>query len=192
MMRQVTAVILAGGLGQRIGGNKALQLLRGRPLIDWVFDAVSKQCDEVLVNANADPAAYAHLTCPVIADLTPGFAGPLAGLQAAMSSAAHEWIACIPCDTPFLPEELIERLYMGVTLNQCEAAVVVVAGERQPTAALFHRSVLPQLDAYLASGERRVGGFLATLKLYEVEFDDAAAFVNINTQDDLKEFNLHD
>jgi molybdenum cofactor guanylyltransferase len=113
-MIPVTTVILAGGQGTRIGGGKALQNLRGRPLIDWVFAAISPQSAEVLVSANEDPAAFAHLGCAVIADSLPGHAGPLAGLQAAMQHAIREWVASVPCDTPFLPHDLIAGLFAAL------------------------------------------------------------------------------
>jgi len=187
MKRQaaITTVILAGGLGTRIGGDKGLQVLRGRPLTGWVFDAVGGQSDEVLVSANDDHVAYAFLGCPVIADQMPGSAGPLAGLQAALHCAHHDWVACVPCDTPFLPRDLIARLFAAIITAADEAAVAVVEGRRQPTIALYRKSVLPKLEAYLGSGERKVGGWLDTLQVSEAVFDDAAAFANINSQEEL-------
>jgi molybdenum cofactor guanylyltransferase len=186
----VTTVILAGGLGNRIGGGKALQNLRGRPLIDWVFAAISPQSDEVLVSANENPAAFAHLGCAVIADYLPGYAGPLAGLQAAMQHAGCKWVASVPCDTPFLPHDLIARLLEAV--SDAEAAVAVVEGRRQLAIALYDKSVLPKLDAYLALGARKVADWLDTLRVREVLFSDAAAFANINTAAELNGYNRHD
>jgi len=182
----ITSVILAGGLGTRIGGAKGLQPLHGRALIDWVLDSVSRQCEEVLINANGVPDAYLCFGFPVIADQTPDWPGPLAGLQSALRLARHDWVASVPCDTPFLPDDLIARLYKAVsTTTTMEASVAVVAGKRQPTIALYHKSVLPKLDAYLNSGSRKVNSWLETLNLSEVVIDDAIAFTNINTLDDL-------
>lgn len=180
----ITTVILAGGLGTRIGGDKGLQVLRGKPLIAWVFDAVGKQSDEVLVSANDERAAYAFLGCPVIADQMPDRAGPLAGLQAALCFAHHDWVASVPCDTPFLPKNLILQLFEAIAAAD-EAAVAVVEGRRQPAIALYRKSVLPKLGAYLASGERKAGAWLDTLQVRAVVFDDPAAFVNINSRDEL-------
>lgn len=191
MMRPaaVTTVILAGGQGSRIGGNKALQTLRGRPLIDWVFSAVRPQSAEVLISANENQPAYAQFACPVIADNLPGYAGPLAGLQAAMQQANCEWVVSVPCDTPFLPNDLIARLRAAAQTNASEAAVAVVNGKRQPAIALYRKSVLPKLDAYLDRGERKVSLWLDTLQTSEVAFDDAIAFMNLNSQDELKAAN---
>jgi molybdenum cofactor guanylyltransferase len=182
-MMPVTTVILAGGQGSRIGGDKALQCLRGTPLVQWVLDAVYAESDEVLINVNEHQAAYAHYGCRIVADVTPGNAGPLAGLQAAMRCARNEWVVSVPCDTPFLPRDLIGKLFAAI--DDAEAAVAVAVGRRQPTIALYRKSVLPRLDAYLDSGERKVGGWLATLNVSEAVFDDVSAFCNINTLDEL-------
>jgi len=179
----VSAVILAGGLGTRIGGDKALQLLHGRPLIDWVLDAVTPQSDEVLVNANNHSEIFSTRGYRVIADLIPDWAGPLAGVQAALHVARCDWVVSVPCDTPFLPDDFIARLYAAI--GTCDAAVAVVEGRRQPTVALYRKDVLPRLNAYLDAGERRVGGWLDTLCVSEVAFNDPAAFVNINSLEDL-------
>ena len=181
----ITTVILAGGLGTRIGGAKGLQHLHGRALIDWVLDAVSKQSEEILLNVNGEQSAYARFGLTIIADETPGWPGPLAGLQSAMRYARHDWVACVPCDTPFLPDDLIARLFAAASTNAAEAAVAVVGGRRQPTIALYHKNILPGLDAYLNSGGRKVKDWQGTLHLSEVVFDNAVAFTNINSPDDL-------
>lgn len=181
----ITAVIVAGGLGKRIGGDKGLQPLQGRALIEWVSDAVGRQSEEVLLNVNGEHGAYARFGHRIVVDETPGWAGPLAGLQSAMRHARHDWVACVPCDTPFLPDDLIARLFAATKANASEAAVAVVEGKRQPTIALYHKNVLPGLDAYLASGGRRVRDWQDTLHLSGVIFDNAAAFANINSLDDL-------
>ena len=184
MQRAITTVILAGGLGTRIGGAKGLQSLHERALIDWVLDTISQQSDEVLINAN-EHDAYVRFGHRIIADQTPGWAGPLAGLQSALRCARHDWVACIPCDTPFLPDDLIARLFAAASAHAAEAAVAVAAGKRQPAIALYHKSVLSSLDAYLDSGKRKVTDWQNTLHLSEVVFDNADAFININSQNDL-------
>ena len=184
-----TTVILAGGLGTRIGGAKALQTLHGRTLIDWVLDAVSKQSEEILINVNEKHDAYLRFDRRIIADQTPDWAGPLAGLQPAMRYARHDWVASVPCDTPFLPDDLIARLFSAIRANATEAAVAAVEGSRQPSIALYHKSVVPRLDAYLALGGRKVRDWQDTLHLSEVVFDNAIAFTNINSLDDLTRAN---
>jgi molybdopterin-guanine dinucleotide biosynthesis protein A len=187
-VKTISTVILAGGQGARIGGDKGLQVLRGRPLISWVLEAMRGQSDEVFISANS--GGYAGFGYPVIADITPDSAGPLAGLQAALRAARHDWVATVPCDTPFLPDDLIARLFAAV--GDAEAAVATAAGKRQPTVALYRRSVLPKLNEYLASGARKVGGWLATLQTRDAVFDTPDAFINVNTQQELQELNRHE
>ena len=185
MQPAITCVILAGGQGKRIGGDKGLQPLQGRTLIDWVLDIIGGQSAEILVNANGAPDGYVRFGYRIIADQIPGWAGPLAGLHSALHNAQHEWVACVPCDTPFLPDDLLTRLYAAVTTEATEAAVAVANGRRQPTIGLYRKSVLPSLDAYLNSGGRKVADWQNTLRLSEVVFDNADVFININSRDDL-------
>jgi len=182
---KVTTVILAGGLGTRIGGDKGLQQLHGRALISWVLEAVRRDSDVVLINANAAQGNYANFGYRVIADQLPDWPGPLAGLHAALSCATTNYVMTVACDTPFLPDELLSQLMHDLRLNKSDAAVAVAGGHRQPATALYHRSVLPGLIAYLDAGGRKVSAWQDTLCLCEVIFDNAAAFENINTHDDL-------
>ena len=180
----ITAVILAGGQGTRIGGDKGLQLLHDRPLIAWVLDAIRPQTNEILLSANSKRDEYTELNCRVIADQTPGWVGPLAGLQSALRCAQHDLIASVPCDTPFLPKDLIARMCVAMA-DTDEAVVVVAEGRRQSTIALHRIIVLPKLDAYLKTGGRKVTDWLDTLQVSEVVIDDANAFNNINTVEEL-------
>jgi len=181
----VTTVILAGGLGTRIGGAKGLRILHGTTLIGWVLEAVSRDSAKVLINANEAHDAYAQFGYRVIADQIAGWPGPLAGLHAALSIAQSEYVMTVPCDTPYLPDDLIVRLLAALRLNATEVAVAVAGGRRQPAIALYRRSVLPQLIAYLGSGKRKVNDWLDGLRLCEVVFDNSSAFVNINSRDEL-------
>lgn len=185
----ISTVILAGGLGTRIGGSKGLQPLHGRTLIDLVLDTVCRQSDEVLINVNDAHDAYVRFGHKIIADQTPGWTGPLAGLQSAMHCARHDWVACVPCDTPYLPDDLLARLFAAIKSEHAEAAVAVADGKRQPTIALYHKRVLPSLDAYLSSGGRKVTDWQNTLHRIEVVFDNAISFTNINSQDELTQAN---
>ncbi len=180
----VTTVILAGGLGRRMGGDKGLKALRGKPLIEWVIAALRQQGTEIVISANDNTGAYAELGFPVLGDVLPGHAGPLAGVQAAMRHAGSEWVASVPCDTPYLPGDLIARLFAAAA--DAEAAVAVVGGRRQPSIALYRKSLLPRLSRYLEAGNRKAGGWLDTLRVHEVAFEDERAFVNINSLEELE------
>jgi molybdenum cofactor guanylyltransferase len=188
----LTTVILAGGQGTRIGGDKGLQSLQGRALISWVVDAVKRDSEEILISANGQQAAYAEFGYRVIADQMPDWPGPLAGLEAALSVAQTQYVLSVPCDTPFLPEDLILRLLDSLMADAAEASVAVVAGRRQPAIALYNKNVLPRLRDYLGAGRRKVNDWLDSLQLSEVVFDNEREFDNINTREELLRANQLD
>lgn len=192
MKEKITGVVLAGGLGRRMGGiDKGLQELRGRPMVDWVIERLAPQVDELLINANQNTERYADFGHPVVADRIPDFAGPLAGLHAALSAATHPLVATAPCDSPFLPSDLVFRLQQALTAGQAELAVARTFDQPHPVFCLCRRELLPHLTAYLASGERKFERWYSTLKVVEVPFDDvAAAFENINTREELSRFDI--
>lgn len=190
MNEKITGVILAGGLGRRMGGiDKGLQELRGRPLAAWVVERLAPQVDELLINANQNTERYAAFGHRVVADQIPDFAGPLAGLHAALSAASHPLVATAPCDSPFLPADLVSRLFSALTANDADLAVARTFDQPQPVFCLCRRSVLPHLTEFLAGGGRKIDRWYTTLKVVEVSFDDEAdAFENINTREELGRF----
>ena len=190
MNEKITGVILAGGLGRRMGGiDKGLQELRGRPLVAWVVERLTPQVDELLINANQNSERYATFGHRVVADQIPDFAGPLAGLHAALSAASHPLVATAPCDSPFLPADLVSRLFSALTANDADLAVARTFDQPQPVFCLCRRSVLPHLTEFLAGGGRKIDRWYTTLKVVEVSFDDEAdAFENINTREELGRF----
>ena len=183
----ITGVILAGGLGRRMGGvDKGLQLLQDKPMVQWALERFAPQVDEVLINANQNAEQYGTFGYPVVPDQIPDFAGPLAGLHAALSRAAHPLVATVPCDSPFLPADLVSRLHAALEADGADLAVARTFDQAHPVFCLCRREVLPHLTAFLEAGGRKVDRWYATLKVIEVAFDDeAAAFSNINTRDEL-------
>jgi len=186
----VTGVILAGGQGRRMGGvDKGLQPLRGRPMVAWVIERFAPQVDEVLINANQNLERYSALGHRVIPDEIRGYAGPLAGLHRGLTEAAHELVATVPCDSPFLPRDLVARLRSALERNAAEIAVARTGNQPHPVFCLCRRSVLPGLAAFLAGGGRKIDAWYANLKVIEVAFDDNPdAFSNVNTQTELEAF----
>ncbi|MCP5229753.1 molybdenum cofactor guanylyltransferase MobA [Accumulibacter sp.] len=183
----ITGVILAGGQGRRMGGvDKGLQLLGGRPLVQWVADRFAPQVEQLLLNANQGIVQYRALGYPVITDHVSGFAGPLAGLHAALSCAAHPLVATAPCDSPFLPRDLVARLRSAMAQHGADLATARTFDQLQPVFCLCRRELLPQLGAFLERGERKLDLWQRTVNSVVVAFDDeAAAFRNINTSDEL-------
>ncbi len=186
----ITGVILAGGQGRRMGSvDKGLQVLRGKPMVQWVLERFAPQVDEVLINANQNIDMYKTFGHQVVPDEIGGYAGPLAGLHRGLSTATHNLIATAPCDSPFLPLDLIARLYAALNEQQADLAVARTGDQPHPVFCLTRKSVLPELTAFLQSGGRKIDAWYAALKVAEVRFDDAAeAFSNINTVAELRDF----
>ncbi len=184
----ITGVILAGGLGRRMGSiDKGLQDLDGRPMIVWVVERLGAQVDELLINANQNIERFATFGHRVVPDRIPDFAGPLAGLHAALSVATHPLVATAPCDSPFLPTDLVSRLSEALTASGADLAVARTGERPQPVFCLCRRDVLPHLTNFLDKGGRRMDRWFAALRVVEVAFDDQPdAFANINTAEDLK------
>lgn len=190
---RITGIVLAGGLGRRMsadgrGVDKGLQSLRGRPLVQHVLERFAPQVGTVLISANRNPERYRDFGWPVVGDLFPDFAGPLAGLHAGLRATRTGYAATVPCDTPLLPADLVARL--GAALAAAPGARLAVArtaSRTHPVFMLAERALLPALEAFLASGGRKVDAWYAPLGAVEVAFDDETTFRNINTPQELGE-----
>ena len=184
----VTGVILAGGQGRRMGGvDKGLKVLHGKPMVAWALERFAPQVDEVLINANQNPGVYGKFGYRVIPDEIGGFAGPLAGLHRGLSEARHELVATVPCDSPFLPGDLIPRLRGALDNTGSDVAVAKTGDQPHPVFCLCRKSVLTGLTKFLAGGGRKIDAWYAKLKVVEVAFDDnPGAFSNVNTEEELR------
>ena len=172
--------------------DKALTPLAGQPLIAHVAARLRPQVDFLIVNANGDAARFAGLGAPVVADLDPlAFAGPLAGIAAAMAFAQAQGatlLATAPCDAPFLPADLVARLRRGMDAAGAPAAVARYAGELEPMFCLWSAALTAQIGAALAQGEASPRGLLARCGATIVDFEAAEGgnpFDNINDADGL-------
>jgi molybdopterin-guanine dinucleotide biosynthesis protein A len=182
-----TGIVLAGGQGRRMGGvDKGLVELSGRPMVAHVLERFAPQVDCVLINANQNVERYAAFGYPVVRDDIGGFAGPLAGLHAGLARARGEFVATVPCDSPFLPPDLVARLHGGLSGAGAQLAVARTFDQPHPVFCLARRDVLAHLSAFLEGGGRKIDAWYATLAVVEVAFDDVAeSFRNINTADEL-------
>jgi molybdopterin-guanine dinucleotide biosynthesis protein A len=183
----ITGIVLAGGMGRRMGGvDKGLVPLDGRPMVAHVLARLAPQVGALVINANQNLDRYAAFGYPVVPDEVGGFAGPLAGLHAGMTRSSTAYVATAPCDSPFLPSDLVTRLAAGMTRERAQLAVVHTFAQPHPVFALVERSVLPHLTAFLREGGRKIDAWYATLRVVAVPFDDEeSAFRNINTADEL-------
>ncbi len=185
-MTGVSGIVLAGGQGRRMGGvDKGLQPLRGKPMIEWVLARLAPQVSEVIVNANQNIQSYENYGYRVVRDQIAGFAGPLAGLHAGLKAVREPLVVTVPCDSPFLPEDLVKRL--SASLKSHDLAVAKTGDQPHPVFSLMKREVRESLEAFLATGGRKIDAWYAALNVVEVGFDDEAdAFRNINTLEELR------
>ena len=190
----ITGLVLAGGRGQRMGGiDKGLEVFRGLALIDHALARLAPQVLEVLISANRNIDVYATKAARVLVDAQGDFPGPLAGILAGLHAARTPWLAVVPCDAPGLPSDLVARLAQAIVATPgCRGAVVQrdggVDGPRlEPVCCLLSTDLADDLARYLADGQRKVGRWIS-MHATAVSFDDpddAAAFDNVNTPDDL-------
>src|SRR4051812_40658978 len=183
----VTGLVLAGGQGRRMGGvDKGLVPLDGTPMIAHVIARLAPQVGSIVINANQNVEQYSAFGHPVVGDEVGGFAGPLAGLHAGMTRATTPYVVTSPCDSPFLPLDLVARLGEGLQRAGAKLAVAYTFDQPHPVFALVDRGVLAHLAAFLAGGGRKIDAWYATLPVACVRFDDEAdAFRNINTREEL-------
>lgn len=190
---QITGLILAGGRGTRMGHvDKGLQNFRGAPMALHVMLRLQPQVGELMINANQNLAPYESFGVPVWPDEMQGHAGPLAGMQTGLIHCTSDYMVTAPCDSPFLPTDLVQRLADSL-LDAGADLAVAVTGEgatRQvhPVFCLMKASLLQHLTEYLRDGGRKIDAWYASLNTVEVAFEDEGAFRNINTMAELKAY----
>ena len=199
----ITGLVLAGGQGLRMGGvNKGLQLLAGKPLAQWCAQRLAPQVGAVLVNANRHLGDYAALGWPVVTDLPElttqddAFAGPLAGFAAGLTACKTPWLLTVACDTPLFPDDLAQRMAQ-VAVDQNALVVMACTPDTQADAAaearplpqpafcLIHASLAASARDFVAGGGRKIRQWTQQHPHAFARFDDASAFYNANTLQDL-------
>jgi molybdenum cofactor guanylyltransferase len=184
----LSAVILAGGRATRMGGqDKGLLVLAGKPMIQHAIEALQPQAGAILINANRHHERYACLGYPVVSDSLEGYCGPLAGILSAMQTAKTRYLLTAPCDSPFPPSDLAQRLYAAMLAQRAEISVAHDGERLEPVFALLDRNLAPSLLAYLQEGGRKIETWYRRHRLVIVDFSDKAeAFANINTPEELE------
>ena len=183
----ISVVILAGGEGRRIGGDKPLRLLCGKSLVTHVLERARRYSEHVNLSV-AEPNQLADLGELRLVDEAPGI-GPLAGFRAAFSHAVaenHERILIIPCDTPFLPTDLLDRLSAALTPS-CEAAIAASGGRIHPSCGLWRTTMFSKLEAYLQVSRRSISGLVDSVNHATVEWPVTPfdPFFNVNGPEDM-------
>lgn len=196
MTENVAGVLLAGGQSRRMGGgDKCLRLLGGRPILDHIIERVRPQVGPLVLNANGDPARFAATGLPVVADIVDGFAGPLAGVLTGLrwvetEAPGCDWMISVPTDAPFVPLDLVARLYEAVHRDEADMACAVSDGRAHPVVGLWPVRLADALEAALIGEDvRKIDLWTADYRLSEVTFasDPVDPFFNTNRPEDLAE-----
>ena len=186
--KNITGVILAGGRGRRVDGkDKGLVEFQGRPLIEYVIDAILHQVNGLIINANRNLADYGRYGYPVVSDVMPDYQGPLAGMLTGLQNASTDCVLIVPCDTPALPVNLVQCLAQAMTSLDVDICIPN-DGERNHVAiVLMKRSLQGSLQDYLESGGRKVQDWVLSQKYSAVDFSDCpGSFRNLNRPGDFE------
>jgi molybdopterin-guanine dinucleotide biosynthesis protein A len=166
------------------GHDKGLLPFEGKPLYQHVAERLQPQVAHIILSANRNLEQYRH-AYPTFADTFPGFAGPLAGILTGLQNSETDWVAFVPCDVPFLPADLIERLWSA--RQEASVAYAHDGVRAHPTLCLLHRRVIAPLMQFLQQGDRKLMLFFEHAGAQAVYFrDHAQAFQNINTPAELQ------
>ena len=195
----IAGVILAGGLGRRMGGgDKPLLTIGGKTMLAHVVARLAPQVERIVINANGDPARFSAYGLPVAPDPIEGFLGPLAGILAGLRWAAASlpharFVASVAGDTPFFPPDLVRRLSEASGGDARTIALASSSGGTHPVFGLWPVALADELEAFLNSGESgKILSFVDRYTRIEVAFDDIALagggsadpFFNVNTPED--------
>ena len=185
-LNEVTAVVLAGGRGRRMGGlDKGLVNLEKRPLIAHVLNTIAPQAGSVLINANRNAEKYREFGYRIVSDTLDDYQGPLAGFASAMAVASTPYIVTLPCDGPLVPTDYVQRMIDALERSENEIAVAHDGNRMQPVYALLPVRLSADLESYLAEGNRKIDLWYARRLTVPVDFSDCPdAFRNINTPED--------
>lgn len=183
MSLQIDAVILAGGMARRMGGDdKGLVELNGKAMIEHTIERIKPQVKEILINANRNQTRYAEFGFTVLSDEYTGFLGPLAGMITAMGHTQADYLLVVPCDCPLLPRDLVARLLAAIEANDAELAVASDGEREQPVVMLLKPSLRESMTAFLEAGERKIDFWYAKHRFAVAAFaDQPNVFVNVNT-----------
>lgn len=185
-IKDITAVILAGGQGRRMGGqDKGLIEFDGRPMVEILIAELERQSLGIVINANRNLDRYRDFGFPVISDHLQDYQGPLAGFASAMAAVETDFILTLPCDGPLLAENYAARFLSSQQQNDA-AICVAFDGERlQPVHALIKVDLRASLDQFLDSGDRKIDRWYALHDYVQTDFSDCREmFRNINTPSD--------
>jgi molybdenum cofactor guanylyltransferase len=190
--KDITGLVLCGGRGTRMGGvDKGLQNHQGIPLALHSLMRLQMQVGTVMINANRNLAAYESFGVQVWPDPMADYPGPLAGWLAGLEHCETPYMLTVPCDSPNFPLDLVARLATALVQNKADIAMATTQenGQEQvqPVFCLLKSDLIESLVAHLHAGERKIDRWTAQHACVNVAFDDAKAFANANTLEELRQ-----
>jgi molybdopterin-guanine dinucleotide biosynthesis protein A len=190
-LSNITGLILAGGRAQRMGGvDKGLIPFNDKPLIESSIARLKPQVNSILINANRNITKYAHYGYPVIMDETPDFSGPLAGFSIGLKHCKTPYLLTSPCDSPLLPTDLAQKMMDKLEASDLDLvyASSIEHGKlwAQPVFCLMRSAVRDSLKDFLSKGDLKIDRWFKELNSGTVVFENANAFANINTPEELE------
>lgn len=169
------------------GQDKGLLQWNNRMLIEYAIDKLRQQLSCLLINCNRHVENYLAFELPIVEDSITDYAGPLAGILAAMQHTAADFILVVPCDCPTIPLDLFQRLANSLSANPATKIAIAHDGIRsQPLFGLYHVSLRTQLQQFLANDNHKVHDFIQLAGYVTADYsDNSEAFRNFNSPGDM-------
>ena len=185
---KVSGVVLAGGLARRMDKqDKGLIEYQNKPMVSYAVEAMSQVTETVIINANRNLKAYGQFDCEVVSDQTNSFDGPLAGVLAAMNHVKTDILLVMPCDSPLIKPQHLQKLLTALIDEEVDIAVAFDGDRLHPVLLALKTSLQDSLADYLLQGQRKIDTWLNQHTLYQVDFSqEADIFLNINTLSELQ------
>ncbi|HIF51280.1 MAG TPA: molybdenum cofactor guanylyltransferase [Thiotrichaceae bacterium] len=184
----ITGVILAGGQARRMQGqDKGLVLLNNKPMIEYVIDILNPQVATLLINANRNHKKYSEYGFDIVSDELSGYCGPLAGMASALNNTNTSYMITAPCDSPFIPDDLVQRLTTALASEEADISVAHNGERLQPVFCLMKKDLMSSMNEFLSNDERKIDKWFNQHKLAIADFSDIPqTFDNLNTFEDIK------
>ena len=184
----ITGIILAGGQARRMNGqDKGLVQLNKKPMIEYVLNAMKPQVGTIIINANRNQTVYEEYGFPVVADQIEGYCGPLAGMASGLQAATTPFIVTVPCDSPLIPDNLVQKLNSILQDEDAEICTAHANGRLQPVFTLMKTDLLSSMLQFLNNGERKIDKWFEKHRLAIADFSNQPdTFINVNSSEELK------
>jgi len=183
-LAEASAAILAGGKSSRMGQDKSLLPVRGKPLIRRIYEQLASRFDEILISTN-EPEKHAFLGAGTIPDRVPG-KGPLMGIASAVEAARHERVFVTACDIPVIDLDTVAR--MLVLAEDFDCVIPMSSVGHEPLFAVYRKSAVPAMRDVLEAGERRISAVFPRVRTHFYDLGRAPWYRNLNTQEDVAAF----